>query len=52
MLWLWVYFRDIDQNSLSVDFIITMDMFRSALKISNGKNDKEIWSLVNNFLEK
>ena len=50
--WIGLYFRDIDQNSLSVDFIITMDMFRSALKISNGKNDKEIWSLVNNFLEK
>tara|TARA_Y100000389_G_scaffold205139_1_gene263945 strand:- start:11569 stop:12438 length:870 start_codon:yes stop_codon:yes gene_type:complete len=50
--WIGLYFRDLDRSSLSVDFIITMDMFRSALKISNGKYDKEIWSLVNNFLEK
>jgi len=50
--WISLYLKKINEDKLNVKLIITLDMFRAALKISNGKYDKEIWNNLNIYLDK
>ena len=50
--WISLYIKNLKENQLDVKLIITLDMFRGALKVSNGQYDKELWNNLNNYLDK
>ena len=50
--WISLYLENIKEDQLDVKLIITLDMFRGALKVSNGQYDKEIWNNLNIYLDK
>lgn len=49
--WISLYVKDLDKSKLNPDLIIALDLFRSALKVSDGKYDKIIWTMLNNYLK-
>jgi hypothetical protein len=50
--WISLYIKNLKEDQLDVKLIITLDMFRGALKVSNGQYDKEVWNNLNNYLDK
>ena len=50
--WISLYLENLKEDQLDVKLIITLDMFRGALKVSNGQYDKEIWNNLNIYLDK
>ena len=49
--WISLYIKDLDESKLNPDLIFVLDLFRSALKVSDGKYDKIIWTMLNIYLK-
>ena len=50
--WISLYLHRIKDNDLESGLIIMLDLFRGALKVSNGRYDRQIWNNLNIYLEK
>tara|TARA_Y100001936_G_C15716783_1_gene478881 strand:- start:224 stop:616 length:393 start_codon:yes stop_codon:yes gene_type:complete len=50
--WISLYLHRIKDNDLESGLIIMLDLFRGALKVSNGRYDRHIWNNLNIYLEK
>ena len=49
--WISLFIKDLDESKLNPDLIFVLDLFRSALKVSDGRCDKIIWTMLNNYLK-
>ena len=50
--WISLYLHRIKEDDLESGLIIMLDLFRGALKVSNGRYDRQIWNNLNIYLEK
>ena len=50
--WISLHLHRIKDNDLEPGLIIMLDLFRGALKVSNGRYDRQIWNNLNIYLEK
>ena len=50
--WISLYLHRIKEDDLESGLIIMLDLFRGALKVSNGRCDRQIWNNLNIYLEK
>ena len=50
--WISLYLHRAKDNDLESGLIIMLDLFRGALKVSNGRYDRQIWNNLNIYLEK
>jgi len=50
--WISLYLKKIKDDKLDMELVLMLDMFRGALKVSDGKYDKQIWNNLNIYLDK